>query len=119
MSVRNPEVDLWFESYDNPQKDLVQAVRTVLLGADDRLVETIKWKAPTFVYRGNLASFFPTSTKHVTLMFHEGASLPDPEGILEGEGAVARSVKILDQADLERKTPALQGLVAAWIIARG
>jgi len=119
MNVRNPEVDLWFESYDNPRKDLVQAVRSVLLDADDRLVEAIKWKAPTFVYRGNLASFFPKSTKHVTLMFHEGASLPDPEGILEGEGAVARSAKILDQADLERKTPALQGLVAAWIIARG
>ena len=117
--MRNPEVDVWFESYDNPQKELVQAVRGVLLDADDRLGEAIKWKAPTFVYRGNLASFFPRSTRHVTLLVPEGASLPDPHGILEGDGDVARSVKIRDQADLDRKEAALQGLVAAWIATKG
>jgi uncharacterized protein YdhG (YjbR/CyaY superfamily) len=53
----NAEVDAWFESYDNPQKPLVQAVREVVLAADDRITEAIKWKAPTFMYRGNLASF--------------------------------------------------------------
>ena len=39
--------------------------------------ETIKWKAPTFMFRGNIASFYPRSTKHVSLMFHTGAVLPD------------------------------------------
>jgi hypothetical protein len=115
MSNRSPEVDAWFETYENPQKDLVEAVRTVLLDADDRLGEAIKWKAPTFVYQGNLASFFPKSTKHVTLMFHSGATLPDPAGILEGDGEVARSVKIRDREDLAAKAPALRGLVTAWI----
>jgi hypothetical protein len=115
MSNRSPEVDAWFGGYENPQKDLVQAVRTVLLDADDRLAEAIKWKAPTFVYKGNLASFFPKSTKHVTLMFHTGATLPDPDRILEGDGEVARSVKIRDHEDLADKTPALRGLVTAWI----
>ena len=31
MSNRNPDVDEWFASYENPQKDLVQAVRNGLL----------------------------------------------------------------------------------------
>lgn len=116
MNNRSPEVDAWFDTYENPQKDLVQAVRTVLLDADDRLTEAIKWKAPTFVYQGgNLASFFPKSTQHVTLMFHTGATLPDPDRILEGDGEVARSVKIRDHEDLADKTPALRGLVKAWI----
>lgn len=118
MSNRSPEVDAWFESYDNPQKELVRLVRDVLLDADERLGEAIKWKAPTFVYNGNLASFFPKSTKHVTLMFHTGATLPDPDGILEGDGEVARSVKIRDHEDLAEKTPALQRLVVAWIESR-
>ena len=118
MSNRSPEVDAWFEAYANPQKDLVQAVRTVLLDADERLAEAIKWKAPTFVYQGNLASFFPKSTKHVTLMFHTGATLPDPDGILEGDGDVARSVKIRDHKDLADKAPALRGLVTAWIASK-
>ena len=118
MNNRSPEVDVWFDTYENPQKELVQAVREALLDADARLGEAIKWRAPTFVYRGNLASFFPKSTKHVTLMFHTGATLPDPYGILEGDGQVARSVKIRDHEDLAEKTEALRELVTAWIESR-
>lgn len=110
-------VDAWFEAYENPQKDLVDAVRRVVLAADDRVTETIKWQAPTFVYRGNIASFFPKSRAHVSLMFHTGAALPDPEGILEGEGATSRVAKFADAADLAAKASALQGLVRAWIAA--
>ena len=50
----------------------------VILDADDRVTETVKWQAPTFMYRGNIASFRPKSRAHVSLMFHTGASLPDP-----------------------------------------
>ncbi|MFC6286501.1 DUF1801 domain-containing protein [Nocardioides sp. GCM10027113] len=74
---RNPDVDAWFASCSNPQKDLVQAVRDVVLGADDLVTETIKWQAPTFRYDGNIASLYPKATKHVSLMFHTGAALPD------------------------------------------
>jgi hypothetical protein len=73
-----PEVDAWFDTYENPQKELVLAVREVLLDTDVRLGEAMKWKAATFVYRGNLASFLPRSTQHVTLMSHTGASPRSP-----------------------------------------
>ena len=45
------------------------------------MTETIKWKAPTFMYKGNLASFYPKSTQHVSLMLHTGSALPDPSGV--------------------------------------
>jgi hypothetical protein len=118
MGSRHPDVDAWFERYDNPRKDLVQAVRAVLLEADERVTETIKWQAPTFVYKGNIASFFPKARAHVTLMFHQGATLDDPTGILEGDGDTARSVKIADAADLAAKRDGLTGLVRAWIASR-
>jgi hypothetical protein len=118
VGQRNPDVDAWFTRYDNPRKDLVQAVRTALLDADARVTEVIKWQAPTFVYKGNIASFFPKAKKHVTLMFHQGAELPDPTGILEGDGDTARSVKIVDAEDLDAKRAALTKVVQAWIAAR-
>jgi hypothetical protein len=116
---RNPEVDAWFEAYDNPQKELVQAVRRTVLDADPRVTEAIKWKAPTFVYRGNLASFYPKTRTHVSLMFHTGASLPDPAGLLEGEGETSRVARFVDADDLATKADALRGLVAAWIDLKG
>jgi hypothetical protein len=115
MGRRNPEVDAWFERYDNPLKDLVQQVRAAVLDADDRVDEVIKWQAPTFVYKGNIASFFPKAKKHVTLMFHSGASLADPGGLLQGDGETARSATFESEDDLERKREALHAVVAGWI----
>lgn len=43
----SPAVEKWFETYDNPQKALVQSVRQVILNVDPRISETTKWKAPT------------------------------------------------------------------------
>ncbi len=91
----------------------------MVLGADARVNECIKWQAPTFTYQGNIASFFPKSTKHVSLMFHTGASLPDPHGILDGDGATSRTLRVLDHDDLAAKAPAIHGLVRAWIEQRG
>jgi hypothetical protein len=82
------------------------------------VTETIKWQAPTFMYQGNIASFFPKATRHVSLMFHTGASLPDPDGILEGDGEVSRVVKIADAADLAAKADSLRAVVRAWIAGR-
>ncbi|WP_195760609.1 DUF1801 domain-containing protein [Agromyces kandeliae] len=118
MVRHDPTVDAWFERYDNPQRELVMAVRDAVLDADDRVTEAIKWQAPTFVYRGNIASFFPKAKAHASLMFHRGAELPDPTGLLEGEGDVSRVAKFADAADLEHKREALQALVRAWISAR-
>jgi hypothetical protein len=116
---RNPVVDAWFEKYSNPQKDLVQAVRALILDTDPRITEVIKWQAPTFVYKGNLASFYPKSVKHVSLMFHTGASLSDPSGVLEGEGDTSRVLRVLDHKDLGGKADALRGLIAHWIALKG
>jgi hypothetical protein len=113
MANRNPQVDAWMAKYDNPQKPVVEAVRTVMLEADGRLSETIKWQAPTFVYKGNLASFFPKAKKHATLMFHTGAQLAGDFPSLEGDGETARSMKFADLADVEAKSGELRGIVKA------
>lgn len=113
------DVDAWMDRYDNPQKDLVEAVRRVILGADPRMSECIKWQAPTFTYKGNLASFYPKARAHVSLMFHTGASLPGEFPSLEGTGDVSRVMKITDAADLERKSAELRSLVKGLVRPAG
>ena len=107
-------VDDWMAKYDNPQKPLVEAVRQAVLKADKRIGETIKWQAPTFTYKGNLASFYPKSKAHVSLMFHAGAQIPGDFPSLEGTGDVSRVMKFADTADLKAKGPELKRLVKAW-----
>lgn len=114
MTNRSAEVDAWMARYDNPQKPVVEAVRQAILAADPRICEAIKWQAPTFVYKGNLASFFPKAKKHATLMFHTGASLAGDFPSLEGDGDTSRSMKFSDLDDVKAKTGELRGIVKAW-----
>jgi uncharacterized protein YdhG (YjbR/CyaY superfamily) len=111
---RNPAVDKWFASYESPMKTLVRAVRETILAADERIEETIKWQAPTFVYRGNLASFFPKAKKHASLMFHKGKFIQGDFPSLEGDGKEARTMKFSSLEDLESKKAELTSLVIAW-----
>jgi hypothetical protein len=111
---RDPEVDAWLERYDNPMKPVVIAVRDVILAADDRITESIKWQAPTFSYKGNLASFFPKSRSHASLMFHKGATIRGDFPNLEGEGREARTMKFADLAQVEARTAELQKITVAW-----
>jgi len=111
---RHPEVDAWFERYDNPTKPVVQRMREIVLDADPRVDECIKWQAPTFTYRGNLASFYPKSRAHASLMFHLGARIPGTFGRLEGTGDTSRVMKIDSLEEAEEARPELESIVRAW-----
>jgi hypothetical protein len=112
--TRNPDVDAWLAAYDNPQKALVSAVRDAILAADPRVSEAIKWQAPTFIYKGNIASFFPKAKAHASLMFHKGAEIPGDFPSLEGDGREGRSMKFRDAADLEARRGELTSIIRAW-----
>ena len=115
MTRETDKVDAWMAGYDNPQKEVVQAVREAILAADERVGETIKWQAPTFTYKGNIASFFPKSKKHASLMFHQGAHIPGDFPNLEGDAKDGRSMKFASLDDLAAKRDELQAVVRAWI----
>ncbi len=74
-------------------------VREIILDAD-KIEEVIKWNSPTFIYKGNMASFMMNAKKHITLMFHEGAKLENKSGLLEGDGKKSRAAKFKNMEDI-------------------
>ena len=118
MGARNPDVDAWFERYDNPMKDAVLRTREILLDADPRLDETIKWSTPTFTYRGNLVSVQPRAKQFVSLLFHTGASIPGEHPLLEGGGDTARYARLDGVEGVESAKPELEAIVRDWCDAR-
>ena len=111
---KSNEVEAWFRRYENPMKDVVLRMREIILGADPRIGECIKWQAPTLTYDGNLASFFPKGKQHASLMFHTGARIPGRHARLEGTGDISRVMKIGSVAEAETARPDLERIVRAW-----
>ena len=116
--ARRPDVEAWLAGYGNPMKDVVLRIRDIVLDADPRIDECIKWQAQTFTYKGNLASFYPRSKDHASLMFHTGAQIPGSYPRLEGSGDTSRVMKVGSVSDAEAARAELEAIVRAWIAWR-
>lgn len=116
---RSPEVDTFVSELGHPLEEAINAVRDIVLRVDSRIVETIKWKSPTFVFEGNIASIEPRSKKHVSVLFHQGAKLPGKHPRLEGGGGTVRYLRFADEADVIRKRADLERAIHAWIELKG
>jgi hypothetical protein len=115
MKNVNAEVDKFLKAKKHPLTAEIQKVREIILQSDDKVVEVIKWSSPTFMYKGNIASFYMNAKGFVSLMFHKGAMIKDSGGLLEGEGKESRVARFSDLKDIERKKKALQTLIRNWI----
>ena len=111
--TRNPEVDTWFDDAQHPMDAAIRRAREIILEADDRVTESIKWKTPTFAYKGNIASFNP-SKKLVSIMFHRGAEIPGDHPRLEGDGRLARTMRFADLEEVEAGRGDLEAAIRAW-----
>ena len=100
---QSAEVNAWFKRYENPMKPEVERLRAIVLGADRRIEECIKWQAPTFTYRGNIASFFPKSRQHASLMFHVER---EPQAKRQKPAAKSRAKKAAKTAVSRKKATA-------------
>jgi hypothetical protein len=110
---RNPDVDRWLDQADRPLEATMRRARDIILGADGLVTESIKWKTPTFAYRGNIASFNPS--KHLlSIMFHRGSEIPGDHPRLEGDGRLVRTVRFVDLDQLEARRADLEAVIRAW-----
>jgi hypothetical protein len=109
-------------------KEIVEALRTLILKTDKEIDEHIKWNSPAFYYTGEMKPFDPKEYKrdlivvnlsqknHVLLVFPTGASINDTSGLLEGNYKDGRRmVKIHDLQELKAKEKGLKKIIKEWL----
>ena len=106
--VPDPQLLGFLEAYDRPISDLALALREIILEELPDASESIYQVytvAIWFGFSGKMKDMFcyiATNSKHVNLGFPRGATLPDPNRVLEGEGKTMRHIKFARARDLER-----------------
>ena len=113
-SRRDPAVDAWLDNRGHPQAPLMREVREVILGADPRVAECVKWSCPTFTFEGNIVSINPQAKSFVSLMFHTGGRIPADLPQLSGAGETCKYMRFEDSADLARRGGELAEVIRAW-----
>jgi uncharacterized protein YdeI (YjbR/CyaY-like superfamily) len=79
MSNMNPKVD-WFFKKDTPWKEEYQRLRKIVLACG--LTEELKWGCPCYTLEGSNIVLMHGFKKYCALLFHKGALLKNPKGIL-------------------------------------
>ena len=96
-----PEPDEWFEETPANQRPIVDGLRKLIKSSVPGVVEEIKWSRPIYSTANGMFCYLHGTKNHVTLGFHEGASLKDPKNLLEGTGKGMRHVKITSAEEIE------------------
>src|ERR1700730_15119654 len=111
----SPEVERWFAVKKPPTETTIRAVRQIILGADRRMTEFVKYGTLAFAYDGEFATFVQVSDKkRASLMFNRGARIQGKFPHLEGSGPSARFMRFADPAEAQARSAQLSTIVAAW-----
>ncbi|HZM79055.1 MAG TPA: DUF1801 domain-containing protein [Candidatus Limnocylindrales bacterium] len=115
----NPDVETFLSSREPAIAELTRHLSEVILALLPEATITMDDENLGFGrgtgYKGLIFTVAPHTT-HVTLGVAGGASLPDPDGLLEGSGKVHRHVKLRGLADVDR--PELRALMESAIAAK-
>jgi hypothetical protein len=103
-----PQLLGFLTAYDPTIAGMALALREVILDEVPDASESIYQVytvAIWFGFSGKMKDMFcyiATNAKHINLGFPRGASLPDPNRVLEGDGKTMRHIKFASERDLER-----------------
>ncbi len=119
------EVDAFLKTMTDPRKPILQALRRLILGADARIVEGIKWNAPSFHHVDWFATTNLRGKVGVMLVLHTGAkvkasatkgvAIEDPNGLLTWLARDRAVITFPDQAALTARAAALRKIIRQWV----
>lgn len=109
--ARDPAVDAWFDACRNELGETAREwfLRMRACGSDVR--ELLHDGHPTACIGDAAFAYANAFTGHVNVGFFLGAALPDPAGLLQGDGKYMRHVKLKPGAAVD--AAALQALITA------
>lgn len=121
-------VTQFLDTLHHPYRAEIDALRRVILAADSRLHESVKWNAPSYAI-GEMDCFtmrILPPKRQVQLIFHRGAKpqsppaerlIADPLGLLAWKGNDRAVMTFSDMAAIESSATAIGSLIRAWIAA--
>ena len=104
----DPQLIAFLEAYDRHIVDLALALREIILEEVPHASESIYQTYTVAIWFGfsekmkDMFCYIATNARHVNLGFPRGSTLPDPNGVLEGDGKTMRHIKFASQSDPER-----------------
>ena len=119
-------VDVFMATLEHPHKDLIEAIRTLILAVDAGIADGIKWNAPSYRTTEYFATTNLREKAGVGVILHLGAKVrdigpeqiqvDDPHKLLKWLGRDRAMIVFKDGKDFSEKTPAFEHIVRSWLV---
>jgi uncharacterized protein YdhG (YjbR/CyaY superfamily) len=107
--IRTDKVDEFLKNFSHPLTAEVEAVRSIIKGVNKDINEEIKWRAPSFSYKGEyLVTFNLWEEKRIHLVFHNPQISKVKSKLLEGDYKDRRMMYFADMKDIKAKKSILE-----------
>jgi hypothetical protein len=98
---RDPAIDAWMKRHDDELGAIAHEWFEVMRGCGDEVREVFHDGCANACLGDVPFGYVNVFTAHVNVGFFQGASLPDPAGLLQGNGKFMRHVKLRPGVDVE------------------
>lgn len=114
------QVNSYLDKLNHPFLMEIEAVRKIIINANENMGEHIKWNAPSFFCiggndKGGMATIHTKNLKKIHLIFHNGAVIDDHSGFMEGVYIDRRMVYFHNMEDVVAKKNILEKAVNDWV----
>jgi len=92
--ARDPEIDRWLTQQPGDLGTMAREWFEVVRQCGDEVREAMHDGCPTACLGDAAFGYVNVFTSHVSVGFFQGSALPDPAGLLEGDGKFMRHVKL-------------------------
>lgn len=118
-------VDAYMAQLKHKHKDAIEKLRNVVCATDSKIMEGVKWNAPSFRTTEYFATTNLRAKVGVGVILHFGAkardaaldpaTIKDPKKLLKWLGKDRAMVEFADADDVAAKKAAFQAIVRQWI----
>jgi uncharacterized protein YdhG (YjbR/CyaY superfamily) len=114
--ARASSVAAFMKELDHPLKVEVEIVRGIIKGVNKDITEEIKWKAPSFSYKGEyLVTFNLRDMKRIHLVFHNPMIPRVKSHLLEGDYVDRRMTYFANMKDIRANKAELERILKQLI----
>ena len=113
------KVDEFMDKLEHPLRAEMEAVRSIIVNANSKMEEDVKWGGPSFFYKEDLATFNPRIKNYVALIFHKGELLNIKSDFLEAASKGKVYAKFYSMEQVKENKELLEKMVNTWVELMG
>lgn len=125
MEMQNLDVTKFLDEQNHPYRNEIEQLRLIILGANNKLSENIKWNGPNYSFANeDRITMRIQPPKQVQLIFHRGAKVKEQPkdklirenfGILTWKGNDRAIATFKNMQEIENSKTVLTKIVMEWI----